>query len=258
MPLTAYWRCESDTFDATHDYRVQTMTVGPGSPPGQISSSGAKYGTNGLYAPDFNNCLYRWDTFSGGVNQFVTPAEGAFGCWFRVSNLTGAAPMMFYARSSVSFDDQVSLEIASIGGPLALRLRVKEWQAGQIDLDTDTGLITANAWHWLECRWKSSINYRSVAIRDASFALLDETIDSTTSFATYLPPNLNDSIQLLAANGLTGDGTLSQDNIFLASNYDEPFHNFATISSYTEYGQGGAARIPSRLKQRFFWRGVRR
>lgn len=225
MALTFFWRCESATLDGTHDYTAFGATT-PGETVGTpvYDSAAAKYGTNGLNIGTLDQ--ERWS--DGDPRDLLTNLEGAIGVWLRWPSTPVNADLMIYARGTTNFDDYVGIEVTGD----ELRLQTSRNGGSVMNLATTGVNLAANNWYFVKIAWKSSTNYRRIAVWNTSMSLIESVVDSSTDWSASLPTDVF-GVRVGDASG-TFIGHI--DNVFFADTFDEPFENWADIASYTEYG----------------------
>lgn len=231
--LTFFWRAEGTTLDPTDDFSAGDTTATANNSPA-ISATGARVGSNGMV---FDGVSERYDFNPASI---LTPGEGAVGGWFQFPSVfpgTGSANV-FLVRGTNS-NDYVRITTQSVVSERRLTFVIRNNGGSDLTLQMSAGNLTAGNWYFFVGRWNSSIDYRSIAAYDTTMTLVNETIDNTTDFTANVPADFASTSGLRLGDTTGTTGTLYIDNVFAASNYDEPIQDNATITSYTAYDAGG-------------------
>jgi len=224
--LTLYWRCETTTMDATHDYTANdtTWAVQVGSP--SLDPSAAKTGTNGFLNPA--NSGY---TLEG--QSIFNPYEGSMGTWVNVSSSVALDNGRFmYFRSSAGFSSNIYLSVHNNNIRFSIN---KDNPNGSVtsDLTTTGNLLIVDTWYFVIIRWDKVFSRRKIEIYNSSMTLIDSAFSELQfEAADYGAIGQFHSIRF-GNVGSVFTGYL--DNLFISTKYDEPIQDFADISSYTEY-----------------------
>jgi len=224
MALTFYWRCEGETLSGTDDLSPDTSAATIGSP--TIDAAAANYGSNGVLI-DVTGEHYRFDNTS---EQIIDDVEGCMGCWVRFTGTPATNNEILYGVGGTNIEvnlkffgsSDIRFQIVEPGGPTS------------VNLDTSGASLSANTWYFVVVRWNHAANDRRIEIYDSGMSEISGSPweDLATSWTTAGSLSSSTGWRI----GGTNASTIHIDNVFCASNYDEPIEDNATITSYTQYG----------------------
>lgn len=226
MALTFFWRCESETFDGTHDFvapggdSTPTAVSGPA-----INGTAALVGSNGIQIAAAG-ATYQFDTTTAVFDRLV----GAVGFLLRPITLVTDAQIIQIRGTTIA--DQYFLRMAG----------ADELIFGVGDPDLAVGAVTTTV------DLATSTIYGVIGRWDHGNSLLRIEVYSTPLTTPTLIQGVTHSSGYTAPTGLVdtnrfrmGDvGGLGMamhlDNIFVADAYAEPIEDNFAIASYTDYG----------------------
>ena len=248
MALTYFWRGESTTIDATHDYSAGSDLV---TRIGTTASTGGTAGISGGGAAESAGSLQGgYGTFAGTVVgstadgvTYPSTLEFAMACSFKLTGTVGGA----FGRSvgfmrlngnqtneidvGMDLDEKLFVEAESTYTLLPLTKRI-----------TLATTPVADQWYGLVLRWSTPDSkfklelYTHNGSYGGAATLVESSENTDAGLGDYTPAFLSSGSSALAWFKQSGysHGQV-WDNMMVANNYDEPIQDNFTISSYTEY-----------------------
>lgn len=223
MAVTFFWRCETETLDATHDFSAGDTTAAANATP-SISATAALVGSNGALFDSVG------DQYRFLPTSLISPTVGSAALLFHfptalAANIHG----FFFSRGIASSNDNLRIEITATD---ELALVIRNATAGSVSLPTTGVNLQTATTYGVVIRWDQPNNKRRIEVYDATGTLIQAVEDLVTAFTA--PAALDETVRFGDFGGMLG--TCYVDNVFLADTYDEPLEDNLFITSWTEYG----------------------
>ena len=234
MALTFFWRCESTTLDATHDFTAGD-NVATASGGVSISASAAKTGSNGIATTD-NLDFYLLD--AAGIANID---QGAMGCWVQWKTaVPGAGNHGIRLYDAANPTDQITLQSKA---SQEFGCQIEKTGGTSPALTTTAVNAVINTWYFVLMRWHLSADKRRLEVYNSAGSLIEAVEDLATDLSTATPTVL-DTIRI--GNASSALNPEWYDLVFISNDYNEPIQNNLAITSYTAY-VGAATGVTSRL-----------
>lgn len=224
MACTMFWRCESTTFDATHDF-----SAGDSTPTAvsliAIDNTADRYGTNGINANVTSNDYYEFDAAS-----IFSTTEGAVGFKLQIK-ATGGDTEILAAYNAGAPSDQIILQTNGTD-ELLMRHRVN---GGDNNTVTTTAAdMAVDTWYGVVIRWDTNAEVFRIEVYNDN-----GTLKHGVSNAIAISPQGALTIFSLGTNN--GSARFWIDNFVVGNDYDDPIQTWIDYTSYTQISGGSSS-----------------
>lgn len=231
MSNNLFWRCETETLDATHDHTLGDTIAAAGTG-GSLSATAARVGTNGILSAASQVGGYTLDA-AGIWPSAATPGSSAGSAAYSFQYPTavpGSGLVNGLRAQGTTTTNQIGVETS---GTANLRLKIGN-ATTNIQLATTSAALTFGAWYGVVIRWDLANDKRCIEVYSAAGALIEKVEDVATDLNAYIPAEALANIKL----GIKGSNWANDiwfDNFMVDDDYDAPLQEKLTITSYTEY-----------------------
>lgn len=225
---TFYWRVEGTTLSSTLDLSPDTSATGNGGV--SISTTGVKYGTNGMVTTDQN------DYYIFTPTSLCNAAEGTLAGWVQFKTAIPASGNAVIA--SCHNTTTTSRAQISMGSSEEPRLTLQATTGTQISLVTTSCNFVVDTWYFVVASYHIANDDRTIACYTSSGTLINSASDLATDLAAAAPTSFD---EFRVGTPSSHTSPLWVDNVFVADTYGFAFENYSSITTFIPTFTSGPA-----------------
>jgi hypothetical protein len=224
--VTFWWRFESTTLDATHDYYSGGDNTADVTGNAACGADADKLGTNGGDYPATAN----QDYFSIDIsnNDLADSGEGRVGFWLYVVAMptTPTDDFMLFSITEAWKTDIIHCNLENSDD-----IKCGVWNTlGNAEVATTSASLTTGNWYWVEYYWDITGGEHGVYVYNASNTLLDSDVDTETLYEIDLSGS--EKLYIGDVDNVTGDDFYI-DHFIISDDHTVDLRDYNATDSYT-------------------------